>query len=92
MKWYAYIGYFFAGAFIANAIPHLVHGVSSQEFQTPFGRPSPAIVNVFWGFFNLAAGYVTLTLLKGLTFSFTRQVGMTASGFLAMAANLAFVF
>jgi len=56
-----YLGWFFAGAFLTNALPHIVHGVSGNRFQTPFARPrgvgeSSAIANVFWGFFNLAVG------------------------------------
>ena len=92
MKWYAYIGFFFAGAFIANSIPHLVHGISGQEFQTPFARPSSSILNVLWGFLNLAIGYIIITALKGITFSFSRRIAITALGFLAMAVNLAIVF
>jgi hypothetical protein len=61
MVWYAYVGWFFAGAFLANAVPHIVQGISGNRFQTPFASPrgvgeSSAIVNVIWGFFNVAIG------------------------------------
>lgn len=36
MQWYAYIAYFFGGAFSANAFPHLIAGVSGQPLQSPF--------------------------------------------------------
>ena len=92
MKWYAYIGYFFAGAFLANGVPHFVQGITGQEFQTPFGTPSSAIINVIWGFVNLAIGYSIVTALGGLGFTFRRQAGMIALGFIAMALMLAYSF
>ena len=57
MPWYGYLAHFFAGAFLANGVPHFVHGVSGNKFQTPFATPrgvgeSSAIVNVIWGWFN----------------------------------------
>ncbi len=63
MKWYHYIACFFAGVFLANAVPHFVMGVTSVPFPTPFANPpgkglsSPA-VNVLWGMFNLVVGYL----------------------------------
>jgi uncharacterized membrane protein YbhN (UPF0104 family) len=67
MSLYVYLGWFFAGAFLTNALPHIVQGVSGNRFQTPFARPrgvgeSSAIANVIWGFFNLAVGIALLYL------------------------------
>jgi cobalamin synthase len=61
MIWYVYVGWFFAGAFLTNAIPHIVQGMCGNRFQTPFASPrgageSSAVVNVLWGFLNLAIG------------------------------------
>jgi hypothetical protein len=61
MVWYVYIAWFFAGAFLTNAIPHIVHGSCGNRFQTPFASPpgvgeSSAVVNVLWGFCNVAIG------------------------------------
>jgi hypothetical protein len=61
MAWYVYVAWFFAGAFLANAIPHIVHGMSGNRFQTPFASPpgvgeSSALINVIWGFVNLTIG------------------------------------
>lgn len=92
MKWYAYLGYFFAGAFLANSVPHFVQGISGQEFQTPFGEPSSATVNVIWGFVNLAIGYSIATALGGLSFAFNRRTGMAALGIITMAIMLSNVF
>ncbi len=53
---------FFAGVFLANSVPHFVHGVSGDPFPTPFADPpgkglSSPTVNVAWGLGNVAAGY-----------------------------------
>jgi hypothetical protein len=31
MRWYFYVACFFAGAFIVNAVPHFVQGVSGRQ-------------------------------------------------------------
>lgn len=33
MRWYHYVAYFFGGAFLANAVPHFVTGIT--------GHPEP---------------------------------------------------
>jgi hypothetical protein len=63
MHWYDYVSCFFAGMFLANAVPHFVQGVSGNRFPTPFAHPpgkalSSSTVNVVWALFNLVAGYV----------------------------------
>lgn len=63
MIWYDYIACFFAGMFLANAVPHFVHGISGDSFPTPFAHPpgkglSSPTVNVFWALFNLVIGYI----------------------------------
>jgi hypothetical protein len=63
MHWYFYLAYFFGGAFLANAVPHFVNGVSGRPFPTPFASPpgrglSSPKVNVLWGAFNLTVGYL----------------------------------
>ncbi|HTQ29241.1 MAG TPA: hypothetical protein VMI35_13980 [Puia sp.] len=63
----AYIASFFAGMFLANAVPHFVHGISGNKFPTPFSKPrgiglSSSTVNVLWALFNIAVGYL---LAKG---------------------------
>jgi hypothetical protein len=57
------LSYFFGGAFLANAVPHLVSGMTGRPFQSPFAKPpgeglSSSTVNVLWGFFNIVIGYV----------------------------------
>jgi hypothetical protein len=77
--WYDYIACFFAGVFLANAVPHFVQGVSGDPFPTPFSHPpgkglSSPTVNVLWALLNLAVGYILF------------RVGKVASG-----GNLALV-
>ena len=62
MKWYHYLACFFAGVFLANAVPHFVHGISCDSFPSPFSTPpgkglSSPTVNVLWGLLNLVVGY-----------------------------------
>jgi MFS family permease len=65
MAWYVYIAWLFAGAFLANAIPHTVQGICGNRFQTPFASPrgvgeSSAVINVIWGLANFAIGAALL--------------------------------
>lgn len=65
MEWYQYTASFFAGALLANVVPHFVHGVSGNKFPTPFAKPpgkglSSPTVNVLWALFNLFVGYLLL--------------------------------
>lgn len=69
-----YIALFFAGAFFANSLPHLVKGVTGQRFRTPFCRikklpDSSAVVNVLWGSVNIA---IADFLFCGTDFSFDK--------------------
>src|SRR5919206_396834 len=53
---------FVAGAAAANAIPHLVKGITGQRHMTPFARSSSAAVNVIWAFVNVLLSLVLLQL------------------------------
>jgi hypothetical protein len=58
-----YLCAFFAGVFLANAIPHFVQGVSGNKFPTPFAKPpgqglSSPLVNVLWGLLNAVIGAI----------------------------------
>jgi len=69
MPWYDYIACFFAGMFLANVVPHFVHGISGDRFPTPFATPpgkglSSPTVNVVWALFNLAVGYILFRIGK----------------------------
>ena len=65
MPWYFFCLQFVSGLLLANGVPHFVHGISGKRFQTPFAKPpgvgeSAPMVNVLWGFANLATGFALL--------------------------------
>ena len=69
MPWYNYIACFFAGMFLANAVPHFVSGISGDPFPTPFAKPpgkglSSPTVNVLWALINLIVGYMLFQVGK----------------------------
>lgn len=95
MRWYHYVAYFFAGAFLANAVPHLVQGMSGSPFQTPFASPSgvglsSSMVNVLWGAFNLGVGYLLVCRVGTFDLRRTRHVLVLGTGALLMALLLAY--
>lgn len=69
MVWYDYIACFFAGMFLANVVPHFVHGISGDRFPTPFAKPpgkglSSAPTNILWALLNLVIGYILFRVGK----------------------------
>jgi hypothetical protein len=97
MRWYHYVAYFFGGAFLANAVPHFVNGVSGRPFQSPFASPpgeglSSSTVNVLGGFFNLAVGYVLLSRVGNFELRQTKHAVLLGLGALAMAIMLSRAF
>jgi len=97
MPWYHYVSYFFGGAFLANALPHLINGISGSPFQSPFAKPpgeglSSSFVNVIWGFFNLAIAYLLLCRVGSFSLLNTAQVVTAGAGILVMSLMLAKAF
>jgi hypothetical protein len=96
MKWYHYIVCFLAGMFIANAVPHLVLGVSGMTLPTPFSDPpgkglSSPTVNVLWGFFNLIVGYVLFRVGK-VSNARIWSVIVFLTGIIVMSIMLSYTF
>ena len=58
--WQLYVFSFLAGLFGANGAPHFIKGVTGQKHQTPFGKPSSAVVNVCWGWINFVVAAIFL--------------------------------
>ena len=97
MRWYHYVAYFFGGAFLANCLPHLGNGISGHAFQSPFATPpgiglSSSTVNVLWGLFNLAAGYLLVCRVGSFNLRKTAHVLTLGAGVLLMSLMLARAF
>ncbi|MGA2483124.1 MAG: hypothetical protein ABSF92_08400 [Candidatus Acidiferrales bacterium] len=97
MRWYLYVVYFFGGAFLVNAVPHFINGVSGRRFPTPFASPpgrgqSSPLVNVLWGAFNLAIGYLLLIQVGEFHVRQTPEVLLVGAGGLLMAVMLSRAF
>ena len=65
LPFHVYLLQFVSGLLIANGVPHFVQGISGHWFQSPFATPrgigeSSPLVNVLWGFANLAIGFAIL--------------------------------
>ena len=97
MHWYFFVSYFFGGAFLANALPHLGTGVAGRPFQSPFAKPpgkglSSSTVNVLWGFLNLVVAYLLLCRVGAFDLRSWEHVFMLGAGILLMSLNLAYGF
>jgi hypothetical protein len=96
-RWYHHVAYCFGGAFLANALPHFLNGISGHPFQSPFASPpgeglSSSTVNVLWGAFNLAVGYLLVCRVGRFDLRRTTHVVPVALGVLLMAVLLARAF
>ncbi len=97
MHWYFYVSYFFAGAFLANAVPHFVSGTCGRSFPTPFASPpgrglSSPLVNVLWGTFNAVVGYLLVCQIGDFHIRRILDVLAFGTGSLLMAIMLARTF
>ena len=97
MRWYHYVAYYCGGAFLTNSLPHLVNGISGRAFQSPFASPpgqglSSATVNVLWGVFNLAVGYLLVCRVGRFDLRKTADVAALGAGILIMSLLLAHTF
>ena len=96
MKWYHYMACFFAGAFLANFVPHFVQGISGASFPTPFADPpgkglSSSYVNILWAFFNLIIG-VLLWKVGRMTLQNKWTIALAFFGFFIMSLMLSHGF
>jgi hypothetical protein len=94
MPWYHYAAYFFGGAFLANAVPHFVSGTMGRPFQSPFAKPpgeglSSSTVNVLWGAFNIAVGYLLVCQVGDFDLRNPVHVIIAGVGAVVMAVVLA---
>jgi hypothetical protein len=94
MTWPHLLSYFFGGALLANAVPHLVAGMMGRPFQSPFARPpgqglSSSTVNVLWGFCNLVVGYLLVCRVGDFEPRDTADVSALGLGALVLSLVLA---
>jgi len=87
MDWLYFISYFFGGAFLSNAIPHIASGSMGRAFQSPFAKPfgqglSSSTVNVMWGVLNLAVAYVLICRVGDFSLRSTAHAVSLGLGFL----------
>jgi hypothetical protein len=92
-----YVAYFFGGALLTNAVPHWVSGLMGRAFQSPFAKPhgvglSSSIVNVLWGFLNLAVAYILLCRVGHLDLQAPDQVIALGLGVLLTSVMTARMF
>lgn len=96
MRWY-FIAYFFGGAFLVNAVPHFINGVSGRSFPSPFASPpgrgqSSPVVNVLWGTVNAVVGYFLVCRVGEFHIRSIGDVLALGVGGLLMALMLARAF
>ncbi len=96
MRWHHLLAYFWGGVALANSVPHLVNGISGHAFPTPFPWPSGGVstpvVNVLWGFFHVAIGYLLVCRVGGFDLRRIRHTAALGAGMLLMSLYLASIF
>ena len=97
MNWLPDLAYVFGGAFLANAVPHYVSGVTGRPFQSPFARPpgkglSSSTVNVLWGFANLLIAYCLILRVGHFDLRAADHVASLGLGLLLMGVMAARTF
>ena len=91
------VSYFFGGVFLANAVPHLVSGMTGRAFQSPFAKPpgqglSSSTVNVLWGAFNTVVAYALVCRVGDFELRTTGDVAALGIGALLMSLMHAWAF
>jgi hypothetical protein len=97
MDWMHELAWFGGGAFLANAIPHVVSGLMGRPFQSPFAKPrgeglSSSTVNVVWGFANLVVAYLLVCRVGEFDLRSTADVTALGLGMFLLALPLAHHF
>jgi len=90
-----YLGLFFAGMLLCNALPHLLKGLQGERFYTPwswrsgFGKAS-ALENMLWGSANLLVSVFLIDRI--FPKNIPHGLMILAVGFVGMGIMLALVF
>jgi hypothetical protein len=88
---------FFAGLFLANGLPHFVHGISGKRFPSPFAKPpgkglSSSVINVLWGLFNFLVAIILIGITDKPALWLKPGFFALAVGFVTASIGLAIVF
>jgi len=94
MDWSHTLAWFFGGAFLLNAIPHIVAGAMGRPFQSPFAKPpgeglSSSTVNVVWGFANLVVAHLLICRVGAFDLRSTADAAALGLGMLVLALVMA---
>jgi hypothetical protein len=94
MNWLDLVAYFFGGAFLTNAVPHVVAGTMGKPFQSPSAKPpgeglSTSTVNILGGVFNLLVGYLLVCRVGDFGLRSTSDVAALGLGGLLIGLFLA---
>jgi hypothetical protein len=97
MSWGHEIAYFFGGAFLANALPHVISGLMGRALQSPFAKPpgrgySTSLINVIWGFANFVVAYGLLVGIGDFDIRNPAHVGAAGLGAFLIALHLSHHF
>jgi hypothetical protein len=97
LQWGADAAYLLGGAFLSNAVPHVVSGVTGRTFQSPFAKPpgvglSSATVNVLWGFANLVLAYLFIVHVGRFDLHMPQHAIALGAGLLLMSLLSARLF
>ncbi|MDD5399422.1 MAG: hypothetical protein PHU70_10155 [Dehalococcoidia bacterium] len=97
MDWLVYLACIAGGAFLVNAVPHFVAGISGRKFHSPFASPpvkglSSAVVNVIWGLVNFIIAYALLIWAGACNPEFNCKTLAVAIGAIITSIALAVIF
>ncbi len=98
MRWYHYLAYFFGGRIPRERpTPSREWDLWDMRFKAPSHRHpewvlSSSTVNVLWGLFNLAVGYLLVCRVGSFDLRKTPHVLVLGAGILFMSLNLAHWF
>ncbi len=93
MNWLHEVAYFFGGAFLINALPHVVAGLQGKGFQSPFAKPpgqglSSSRVNTLWGAANVVAAWLLLAKVGAFDIRAPEHFAAALAGALVLAYPL----
>jgi|SRR6185437_4010355 len=79
------LAYFFGGAFLTNALPHLIAGLQGKPLQSPFSKPpgqglSTSRTNGLWGALNVVVGWLLLSQVGAFDIRSSEHFGAAFAG------------